>query len=106
MSSIRKNIVRQSDPRLAWLMFDNIAQMYIDIREQESEEATELILNLCANINSNNSSLSSPITPNISIQQPTMPLDPKTVPKDLKKIQPCPSQVWNFDEIGFNPNVS
>ena len=87
-------------------MFHKIAQMYRDIKEQESEEAIELILNLRANLNSNNTSLSSPITPKISIQQPTMPLDPKTVPEDIKEIQPRPSQVWNCDEIGFGPNVS
>ena len=80
--------------------------MYRDIREQESGEATELILNIRANLNSNNTSSKSPITPKISIQQPTMPLDPKKVPRDLKKIQPHPSQVWNCDEIGFDPNGS
>ena len=85
MSSISNNRARQSDPRLAWLMFHKIAQMYRDIREQESEEATELILNLRANLNSNNTSSSSPITPKISIQQPTMPLDPKKYPKTSKK---------------------
>ena len=80
--------------------------MYRYIREQKSEESTELILNLRANLNSKNTSSSSPITPKISIQQPTMPLDPKTVPKDLKEIQPRPSHVWNCDEIGFNTNGS
>ena len=44
--SIRNNRSRQSDPRLAWLMFHKIDQMYRDIRKQESEEATSLILNL------------------------------------------------------------
>ena len=83
-SIIHNNRVRQSDSRLAWLMFHKIAQMYRYIREQESEEATEQILNLRANLNSKNTSFSSPITPKISIQQPTMPLDPKTVPEDLK----------------------
>ena len=106
MSSISNNRARQSDPRLAWLMFHKIAQMYRDIREQESEEATELILNICANLKSNNTTLSSPRTPKISIQQPKMPLDPKTVPKYLKEIQPRPSQVGNCDEIGFDPNES
>ena len=77
-----------------------------DIREQESEEAAELILNIRANLNSNNTSISSPITPKISIQQPTMPLDPKTLPEDLKEIQPCTSQVWYYDDIGFDPNGS
>ena len=53
VSSIRNTRSRQSDPRLAWLMFHKIDQMYRDIREQESEEATELILNLCDKFNSN-----------------------------------------------------
>ena len=35
-----------------------------------------------------------------------MNLDPKLVPKDLKEIQPHPSQVWNCDEIGFDLNGS
>ena len=87
-------------------MFHKIAQTYRLIREQEIEEATELILNICANLKSNNTSLSSSIAPNILIQQPTMNLEPKTVPKDLKEIQPCPSQVWDCDEIGFDPNGS
>ena len=47
VSIIRKNRARESDPRLAWLIFHKIAQMYRDIRKQESEEATSLILNLC-----------------------------------------------------------
>ena len=82
--SISNNRARQSDPRLAWLMFHKIAQMYRDIREKESRESTELILNLHSNLNSNHTSSSSPITLNISSQQPTIPLDPKTVPKELK----------------------
>ena len=80
--------------------------MYRDIREQESEEAKELILNILSDLNSKNTSLSSPITTKISIQQPTMPLDPKTVPEYINEIKPRPSQVWNCDDIGFNPNGS
>ena len=82
--SMSNNRSRQSDPRLAWMMFHKIAQMYKDIREQENEEATELIIILRDNFNSNNTIFSSPRTPNISIEQLTMPLDPKKVPKDLK----------------------
>ena len=66
------------------MMFHKISQMYRYIREQESEEATELILNLRAKLNLNNTSLSKHITPQISIQHTEMPLDPKTVPKYLK----------------------
>ena len=58
VSSISNNRVRQSDPRLAWLMFHKIAQMYTYIREQVCEEATELILNIFANLNANNTSSS------------------------------------------------
>ena len=50
----------------------------------------------------------SPETPNVYIPlQSTMPLDPTTVttvPEDLEDIQPRPYQVWNCDEIGFDPN--
>ena len=62
-------------------MFHNIDPMYRDIKKKEIEEATSLILNICANLNPNDTSLSSLITPNIKTQQPTMPLEPKTVPK-------------------------
>ena len=65
-------------------MFHKISHIYRDIREQESEETTEMILNIRANLKSNNTSLSSPITPKISIQQPTMNIEPKTVPEYLK----------------------
>ena len=34
VSSISNNRSRQSDPRLAWLMFHKIAHIYRDIREQ------------------------------------------------------------------------
>ena len=84
VSSISNNRLRQSDPRLAWLMFHNIARMYRDIRQQESEEATELILNLRDKFKINNTTVSSPRTPNLLIEQPKMPLEPKTVPEDLK----------------------
>ena len=87
-------------------MFHKIAQMYRDIRKQESEKATSLIINICANLNSNNTSLSSPKTHNITIQQPKIPFDPKTLTEDFKEIQPCPYQVWNCDDIGFDPKVS
>ena len=35
-----------------------------------------------------------------------MPLDPKTVPKDLKETQPHLYQVYSYDDIGFDPNGS
>ena len=66
-------------------MLHKIAHIYRYIREQESEEATELIINLLTNLNSNNTSCSSPIRLNIYIQQPTMHIETKTVPKDLNK---------------------
>ena len=38
-------------------MFHKIAQMYRDIKKQEKEESTSLIINICANLNSKKSSL-------------------------------------------------
>ena len=38
VSRIINNRSRQSDPRLAWMMFHRIAYMYRNIKEQESEE--------------------------------------------------------------------
>ena len=69
------------------------------------EEAV-FLLNLRDEFKINNTTVSSPRTPNLSIKQLTMPPDPKSVPEDLKEIQPRTSQVWNCDEIGFNPNES
>ena len=57
---------------------------YTDFRSLKRIFFVCSMINLCVNLNSNNTSFSSPITPNILIQQPTMILDPKTVPKDLK----------------------
>ena len=84
VSNISNNRLRHSDARIAWLIFHKISQMYIDIREQESEEAIELIINIPSKPNSNNTSFSSPITPKISIQKPTINIDLETVPKELK----------------------
>ena len=53
VSSISNNRARKSDPRLAWLIFHKIDQMYRSIREQESDEATKLIINIHVNLNSN-----------------------------------------------------
>ena len=41
VSIISNNRARQSDLRIAWLMFHKIAQMYRDIMVQESDEATD-----------------------------------------------------------------
>ena len=80
--------------------------MYRDIREKESEEATSMIINICANLNSKNTLLSSPKAHNVTIQQPTIPFDPKKLTEDFKEIHPCPYQVWNCDDIGFDPKGS
>ena len=85
VSSIRNNRESQSDTRLSWMMFHHIYHMYRDIMEQEREKSTELILNICANLTSKNTSFSPPIRPNISISEPKIPLNLKTLPEDLKE---------------------
>ena len=36
----------------------------------------------------------------------TMPLQPTTLSEDLEDIHPRKPHVWNFDEIGFDLNIS
>ena len=92
---------------LSWIMFQNIAHMYRDIRQQETVQASLLIQGLHVNFGSTKAAGTSPETPNIYMPlQPTIPLDPKTVPEDLEDIQPHPYHIWNCENIGFDPNRS
>ena len=84
--------------------------MYMDIRKQETVQASLLIQGIYVKFESNKAIGTSPATPNIYMPlKPTIPLDPKTfttILEELKDIQTWPSQVWNCDEIVFDPNES
>ena len=69
-----------------------------------------LIQGLHVNFSSNKAVGTSPETLILYITlQPKMPIDTTTlttVTEDLEYIQPHTFQVWNYDMIGFYPNVS
>ena len=110
VSDLSNTMANKSGTRLAWIVFHKIAHMYRDARKQETLQASLLNQGLQVNFESTKAAGTSPATSNIYIPlQPTMPLDPTTVttvPEDLEDIQPRPSQVWNWDEIDFDPNGS
>ena len=108
ISSLSHNRSNHSDKSITWIMFHNLAHMYRDITKQKTEKTSLLIQSLHVKFEPTKAAGMSPETTNVSIPlQSTMPLDPITVtivPEDLEDIQPRPYQVWNCDEIGFDPN--
>ena len=108
VSSLSNNRAKESDTRLAWIVFHNIARIYRYIAKQETVQASLLTQGLHVNFESTKAAGTSPATPILSIPlQPTMPLYPTKVtivPEYLGDIQPRPSKVWNCDDIGFDPN--
>ena len=91
-------------------MFHKIAHIYKYIRKQETVQVSLPIQGLSVKFESTKAAGASPATPNIYMPlKPTIPLDPKTfttILEELKDIQTWPSQVWNCDEIVFDPNGS
>ena len=77
-------------------MLHMIYHMYSDIRNKEEMNTAFLITSMSDNedINKvNKTTVNSHVNNNRKI-----------VPPDLHKIQPRATQLWNFDEIGFDPN--
>ena len=90
-------------PRLAWEMFHKIYNMYSDINNKEKTNA-DFILTIMSDHKYINKV--SETTVNLHDNQHNeFPLQVRTiVPPDLHQIQPRATQVWNCDEIGFEPN--
>ena len=80
VSRLSNNLSKQSDTSLAWIMFYHISHKYRDIIKQETVQSSLMIQGLHVDFESTKDSVTSPITPNLSIPlQPIMPLDPTTV---------------------------
>ena len=124
---------KQSDPRLAWIMFHKICRMCRDVRtmEQQHREALakkrtglDLLTSVVEQLNA--ATPTAPVPPQAPLPPPQAPVPPpqapvrtkyeitdeeakkslealRTVPKDLQDLQPRSSQVWNCDEIGIDP---
>ena len=109
-SILSKNRYKQSDTRLAWIIFHKIDHMYREIRKQETVQVSLLLQGLRVNCEPTKAAGASPATPNLSMPlQPTITIYPTTVttvPEDLEDIQPRPYQVWNCENIGFDTNGS
>jgi hypothetical protein len=117
---------KQSDPRLSWIMFHRICSMYRAAKKKRMQQMDLMTSSFRENVedeilgpksvrpqlpdNPDESALAV-VTPykrkreevtrdyaELSVQELTK------VPPDLEDIQPRSDQVWNCDEIGFDPN--
>ena len=88
VSNLSNNISKQSDPRLAWIMFHKVAHIYRDITKQETVQALIIIQGLHVNLESTKDTGMSPETPILYMPlKPIMNLDSTlatTVLEDLK----------------------
>ena len=106
-SSLSINIENHSDTSITWIKFHKIAHMYRYVRKKETIKSSLLIQCLHVNFGSTKSEETLPATPNLSMPlQTTMHKYPETVSEELKNIHPWTYQVWNSDEIIFDPNGS
>ena len=88
--------VKQSDPNINWDMFHNIYHMYSDINNKEEKNAA-LLLTIMSDHEDINKVSEKKVNSHDNHHR-------KIVPYDLHQIQPRATQVWNCDEIGFDPN--
>ena len=95
VSGLSHKRANQCDPKLAWEMFHNIYHMYSDIKNKEEINAALLITSMSDHEDINKVS---------EKKENSHDNHHRTiVPSDLHHIQPRATQVWNCDEIGFNP---
>ena len=93
----------QCDPRLAWDMFHNIYHMYSDINNKEEINAAFLLTSMSDHEDINK--VSKTTVNSHENHHNEYPFQVRTiVPPDLHQIQPRATQVWNCDEIWFDPN--
>ena len=108
---------KQGCPRLAWIMFHKICGMLRCIQQNERSHNTRII---CASQTTPQEQQDMCTITTLAIYKPPQTIRVKqtitredavrnveqlmTIPLDLDQIQPRPSQVWNCDEIGLDPN--
>ena len=77
-------------------MFHNIHHMYSDIKNKEEINAALLLTSM-----SDHEDINKVSETKVNSHENN---HRTIVPPDLHQIQPRATQVWNCDEIGFNPN--
>jgi len=124
VSGLSHKRAKQGCPRLSWIMFHKICGMLRCIQKSEASHNhnnQRIVIQdstsqqQTPNINADITTLilyKPPPPPNlirvkqeITIEEAKKSLTSlMQLPPDLEKIQPRPSQVWNCDEIGIDPN--
>ena len=80
-------------------MFHKKSAIYRDLKHQENLQSPLTIQNL--------KSPASFLPPQLYKQtEPSLPVKMQEVPPNLQDIQPITSQVWSYNNIGFDPNVN
>ena len=103
VSGLCHNREKKFYPRLAWGMFHKIYHMYSDINNKEETNADLLLTRMADHKYMNKVSKTTENSRDNHQNEFTFHL--RTIsPPDLHKIQPISTQVWNCDEIRFDPN--
>ena len=94
---------KKCDPRLAWEMFHKIYHMYNDIKNKE-ETHVAFLLTIMSDHKDTNKVIETTVNSHENHHN-EYPFQFQTiVPPDLHQIQLIATQVWNCDEIRFDPN--
>ena len=95
--------VKQSDPNINWDMFHNIYHMYSDINNKEEKNAA-LLLTIISDHKDISKVIKTAVNSYDNHQNEFNFQLITIVPPNLRQIQLKSTQVWNCDEIGFDPN--
>ena len=94
---------KQSDPMTTGFMLHKTYHMYGDTKNKEQINSAMLITSMSEHKEANklNEELEDS-RDNDDVNQPI--LQKIIIPSDINDIQPRSTQVWNCDEVGFDPN--
>ena len=103
VSGLSHNRAKQIDPRLSWLMFHRIYCIYSDIKKKEDINSSMLLTSMSEHEEANK--FNEELKDSRDKDDNNQPILQKTIiPYDLNCIQLRAPQVWNCNEVGFDPN--
>ena len=103
VSRLNHKRAKKSDPRLDWEMFHKIYHMYSDIKNKEETNA-DLMLTSKLDHKDINQISKTTVKSHENYQKEFNFQVRRIVPPEIHQIRPRDTQVWNCDEIGFEPN--
>ena len=102
VSGLSRNREKKRNPRLTWMMFQHIYIVYRNINNKEEINAYMLLISISNHEQATKLNKECDDSwDNAENNQPFM--QNMNIPSDLNDIQPRSTQVWNCDEIGFDP---